>query len=739
MATRETPFAGKYGHPQGPGHEILREWLPLKKSGLTPASPSVVDWRKLVSADRHRALEDYQRTRFWGFTAHELEQIGALADIRPGKWDSDSTTGRVDLGTVPIHPIFERQHWEREDVIPLHFPKHPYGDGNKFWEIKGNDEIWEAIQPALKIVTLVLSNVATWQWFDALLNGMYQKIPDDELPAEIRGSDYWRFYPSNLFNYQERTATFNEFLNEIVGSITWGFGIGQVSLECFPQDGTYTNGITVGPRNSVLNLKGTTFILIAHDIVEPLLNPNLLPEDRALNTFHIVSVVLHELTHAMVTYLSAKMKGSDSRYDGEPYFMDEPIAETGFSMQSSVFGGIDIPLVSGLDLPGKSCGGIVHVWFGGVSGGPMLPPSETQKLWDIRACYPVPVDWFMGLHDQNFWGFYLRAFGPKATHMGPKINFKSDQLYATAPKGDEDTSYLDVPSLARESEMVSVYIENARRRRVKKIMERAQNISPKQPGHYHYSQRVALKDKAPYSGQTCPRYDEIKKYFEDNRTALGLGAMKFIIPSPLLRSYVVRHGGINLTNLEWTNFFVVANGHKEMFTHAGHGMIGLIKDGWRRPEIPIGPKRQPSLLRRVSTRLQSPASKSKRDQLQPPSDKLAKVFAIVCSAVLKKVDPLEATLDFCKNNFRETCNAAWGLNRSLLERKGYEIPDLPNGFPEGSSHLDRCIYWSDLFDNEAPEGMVRRMRFEEPALIEPELRGRKKLWKKCVFQSQAER
>ncbi|TGO87975.1 hypothetical protein BPOR_0192g00080 [Botrytis porri] len=443
----------------------------------------------------------------------------------------------------------------------------------------------------------------------------------------------------------------------------------------------------VGPRNSVLNLKGTTFILIAHDLVEPLLNPNLLPEDRALNTFHILSVVLHELT---------------------------------------VFGGIDIPLVSGLDLPGKSCGGIVHVWFGGVSGGPVLSPSQTQKLWDIRASYPVPVDWFMGLHDQNFWNFYLRAFGPKATHMGPKIvgqwNFKSDQLYATAPRGDEDTAPIDVPLLARESEMVSVYIENARRRRVQKIMERAQNINPKQPGHYRYSQRVALKDKAPYSGQTCPRYDEIKKYFEDNRTALGLGAMKFIIPSPLLRSYVIRHGGISLTNSEWTNFFVVANGHKEMFTHAGHGMIGLIKDGWRRPEIPIGPVRQPSLLRRVSTRLQHSASTPKRDQPQPPSEKLAQVFAIVCSAVLKNVDPLEATLDFCKNNFRTTCNVAWGLNRNLFKKKGYEIPDMPDGFPEDSKHLDRCIYWSELFDNEAPKGMIRRMRYEAPALIEPELR-----------------
>ncbi|TGO28733.1 hypothetical protein BPAE_0024g00660 [Botrytis paeoniae] len=746
MAMRETPFAGKYGHPRGPGHELLKEWLPLKKSGLTPASPSVVDWRKLVLADSHKALENYQRTRFWGFTARELEQIGALADTRPGKWDSDSTTGRADLDTVPIHPIFERKHWEREDVIPLHFPKHPYGDGNKLWEIKGNDEIWEALQPALKIVTLVLSNFATWQWyhsrfhllpcyfadrrrFDALLNGMYEKIPDDELPAEIRGSDYWRFYPSKSLNHQERTTMFSEFLNEIVGSISWGFGVGQVSLECFPQDGTYTNGITVGPRNSLLNLKGTTFILIAHDLVEPLLNPNLLPEDRALDTFQIVSVVLHELTHAMVTYLSAKMKDTDSRYDGEPYFMDEPIAETGFSMQTSIFGGIDIPLVSGLDLPGKSCGGMV----------------QNSEIVDIRASYPVPVDWFMWLHDQSFWSFYLRAFGPKATHMGPKIvgqwNFKSDQLYATAPKGDEDITSIDVPSLARESEMVSVYIENARRRRVGRIMERAQNINPKQPGHYHYSQRVALKDKAPYSGQACPRYDEIKKYFEDNRTALGLGAMKFIIPSPLLRSYVVRHGGINLTNSEWTNFFVVANGHKEMFTysHAAHGMIGLLKDGWRRPEIPIGPVRQPSLLRRVSTRLQTSTSTPKRDQPQPPSDKLAKVFAIVCSAVLKKVDPLEATLDFCKNNFRKTCNVAWELNRGLLQRKGYEISDMPDGFPEDSKHLDRCIYYSELFDNEAPKGMVRRMRFEAPALIEPELHGSKKLRKKCVFQSQAVR
>ncbi|EMR85463.1 hypothetical protein BcDW1_5901 [Botrytis cinerea BcDW1] len=669
-SARETPFAEKYGHPQGPGHDLLKEWLPLKKSGLTPASPSVVDWKKLISVNSHKALEDYQRTRFFGFTARELEQIGALADARPGKWDSNSTTEQADLDTVPLHPIFERRHWEREGVVPLHFPKHPYGDGNKFWEIKGNDDIWEALQPALKIATLVLSNIATWQWFDALLNGIYEKIPEDELPAEIKKLDRWRFYPSKSFNHQERTTAFNEVLDQI---------------------------------------------------------------------------------HSMVTYLSGKLRDTtDTRFDDEPYFMDEAIAETGFSMQASVFGGIDIPLVSGLDLPGKSCGGMFQfnfpsVWFGGVSGGAVLSPSKNQTLWDIRAAYPVPVEWFMGLHDENFWNFYLRAFGPKATHMGPKIvgqwNRRSDQIYVTAPKGIENTTPIDVSSPAPESEMISVHIENKRRRIVKRIMERAQNINPKQPGHYFYSPRVAMEDKARYSGQVCPRYDEIKQYFEDNKTALGLGAMKFTIPSPLLRSYVVRHGGIDLTNPEWTNFFVVANGHKEMFTysHAGHGMIGLLKDGWKRPEIPIGPTRQPSLVRRVSNKFQPSASTSKRRQPKQPGEILAKVFATLCSATLKNIDPLESTLDYCKISFWKGCNVAWELNRDYLERQGYGVPDMPNGFPEDLKDLDRCIYWSELFDNEAPKGMIRRMRFEAPPVLNPEVRGRKNILKKCVFQSQVAR
>lgn len=69
-----------------------------------------------------------------------MESIGALADYRPGTWDSVSTLQWADLDMVPLHPIFERQHWEKEGLLPSQFPKHPYGDRNKFWEVSWDSE-----------------------------------------------------------------------------------------------------------------------------------------------------------------------------------------------------------------------------------------------------------------------------------------------------------------------------------------------------------------------------------------------------------------------------------------------------------------------------------------------------------------------------------------------------------------------------------------------------------------------
>ncbi|KAF7879196.1 hypothetical protein EAF04_000394 [Stromatinia cepivora] len=746
-ARKETPFAEKYGHPRGPGHEILEDLLPMKKSGLTPASPSVVDWKKLASVEAHSKLEHYQRTRFWGFTARELEHIGALADSRRGKWDSDSASRWADLDDVPLHPIFERQHWEREDVIPIHFPKHPYGDGDKYWEVKGNDDIWEALQPALKIATLVLSNTATWQWFDALINGSYEYIPDSELPDEYQGDEdgYWRFFPSNAINHRERLIEQNKFLDEMVGVVTWGLGVGAVDLDCFPYKG-FTSGITIGPKRAVFNPGGNSFIIVAHDIVEPLLNPNLLPEDKALDSFQIAALILHELTHAMHTCKSTR----DERFYHEPYFMDEPLAETGFSMQTAVFGGINLALISGLDFQGKSCGGMIQnnfpsLWYHGVCSPPVLSPSNAQKLWDIRASYPVPVDWFMALQHQSFWNLYVRAYGHKATHMGPKIvgmwQQYDDMVYATAPRGYEDTTPIDVLSLRPGLEMGPVSIENTRRRRVKKIMDRSRDMKPLQLDHYLHVQRPDPLHRATYSGLSCPRYEEIKKYFEENQTALGLRTMNFLIPSPLFRSYVVRHGGINITHREWTNFFKVANDKNELFSYstAGHGLISLLKDGWTKPEIPIGPTRRKSLMRRVSNRLQpnhspSPSNSNSQSKAQPPphpSKKLSQIFAQICDNLLLDIDLSNSTPDYCKRTFFRECNLCWVMKRNLFKKQGLDILDMKEGFPGDMVLFERCIYWSGLFWDEAPEGMVRRRFVEAPGLVEGERKERKE---KCGVQ-----
>ncbi|KAA8568488.1 hypothetical protein EYC84_007519 [Monilinia fructicola] len=449
-----------------------------------------------------------------GFTARELESIGALADSRPGKWDYDSLDRMKDLHKVPIHPILDRKQWERDDNRPLHFPKHSYGDGNKFWEVKGNDDIWEALQPALRITSLVLSTTITWQWFDALLDGMYEIIPDDQIPDEYKDSlNYLRFFPSVKVSDRDKLDKHMKFLDDM---------------------------------------------------------------------------------HSMCAYLSS----SNENWVHEPYFMEEPLAETGFSMQTA---------------------------------------------------------WFMALQHPDFWSLYLRSYGPKATHMGPKIvglwEMAENNSFEASLRGFEDTTPIDLSSLDSRHDIRVAQMENNRRRRVKQIMDKSLGIQPLKREFYEYlsADRPGISNRAPFEGLVCPRYDEIKQYFEDNKVALALGTMDFLIPSPLLRSYVINHGGINLTASEWTTFFKVANDNNELFSYsnAGHGMIGLLKTGWTKEDIPI--PRRGSILRRVSLR-RKPSS-SKQHQPPHPGVKLAKIFAWLCQSILQDLDLQGETQDACKNFF----------------------------------------------------------------------------------------
>lgn len=132
--------------------------------------------------------------------------------------------------------------------------------------------------------------------FDALLDGMYEIIPDDQIPDEYKDSlNYLRFFPSVKVSDRDKLDKHMKFLDDMVGLITWGFGVGTINPEGLPVQG-FISGISIGGRGPRYNPSGSSLILIAPDIVEPLMNPASLPTDKALDSFLLASVILHEIT-----------------------------------------------------------------------------------------------------------------------------------------------------------------------------------------------------------------------------------------------------------------------------------------------------------------------------------------------------------------------------------------------------------------------------------------------------------
>ncbi|CAD6449184.1 75141c8f-a1f2-471b-a3ed-173e684d8da8-CDS [Sclerotinia trifoliorum] len=171
-----TRFAKKYGHPGGGIHSELENYLPEVKSGLTPVTPA----QFLENQDQRdvaKNLELYQRMRFCGFTAAELESVLALAD------SYETTSRRINygnnLGNVPIHPMWTRENWQYD--LPRHIARYPFGDGNEYWEAK-NDAAWRAMEPALKLASSVIANIHTWEWFNSLLKGPWERVSPKDLP-----------------------------------------------------------------------------------------------------------------------------------------------------------------------------------------------------------------------------------------------------------------------------------------------------------------------------------------------------------------------------------------------------------------------------------------------------------------------------------------------------------------------------------------------------------------------------
>ncbi|KAF5870384.1 uncharacterized protein Bfra_009770 [Botrytis fragariae] len=649
-----TPFARKYGHPKGGIHSVLKSYLPQLKSGLTPVTPAQF-LKPQDQLDLDASLELYQRIRFSGFTAAELKSVLALPDSQ------ETISRRIDygsdLGKVPIHPLLERSNWLYE--FPKNLARYPFGDGNEYWEAK-NDAVWNAMLPAIKIVSSVIANIHTWDWFNALLKGPLVEVPETELPPDF-GLHVMRF-----ISVEDRKDTeLASYAIELLGNMTKQVNYALVGAKSTPDGmaelGNFQAGLTRwSPRRGTSSSPPeprATLVTIAYELVEPLLNPLLLPEDRALDDFRLAEDILHETAHAMGHQMVRMNKELEEWGWGEPYFDNEPIPELGFSATNQVFGGISLSVINPVDTAGYSSGGIIfynwptyrHEFYTATM--PVLAP-EKQKNWENIMYYPIPVSYFMSLECEEFWDVYLRKFGSKATQAGPKIigvirrrgETATALRHTTGTPGPEKQA----PGVfSRRRTKVTHSFEAEKRRLTLIIREASKNVHPKvlsprlPTGEHGFQPIIGRADRADAVEMDCPSY-----------------------------------------------------------SLAGYGVVQVNYKGWMDPTPP------------QQTEMKVPPQ---------PDQQLTEIFDFICRRNLKDVDAHQESRDIDAYLLMYDSNIVWKIEKCKGTRTALlEHPNMPDGFTDdeaGEEIFMACVWHSPYF-TDAPyrQGIARRASLDAPGI-----------------------
>lgn len=338
-----TKYAEIYGHPpigqlQNPlfSHAALKGIVPLK-SGYTPLEKSK------FQTQEYDGLSAYQRGRFLGFTAAELDVMEALA-MTNVKGPS------TEFPEVELHPCLRRPLWGKP--LPKHFAIFPMRNGMAGnWEAS-NPVVWDAILPSLYLASRFLSSVETLSWWDAILFGEYKDIPDDavEFDKEPKGVNdkylqFFRLDPPTSDEPNRRQKLQDKF-SEISQKIEWHI------ISCYIDPDTGLAGEHSFGVTAKQNAEQDIRVHLGFELIEPLLNPDISHADRMVCRFKLTCTIIHELAHAVWMSLR-ESHNIHVECEIEPYFEDEVIGELGFSMENAVFGGLEAAVTSYEKNPAK--------------------------------------------------------------------------------------------------------------------------------------------------------------------------------------------------------------------------------------------------------------------------------------------------------------------------------------------------------------------------------------------------
>jgi hypothetical protein len=162
-----TTLARKYAHPvarrgspTNPSHRVLKN---TGKSGLTPLSPFLAysnSLYKTFAEERFkRRLYQYQRSRYYGFTAAELRDMQAMSALV-----GDGVRGAL---ANPVRPLFERGKWDTEASLHRHLSFLPILEGKGeggLWTVE-NELVWKVLEGPVRLASLLLREGSSWSWY----------------------------------------------------------------------------------------------------------------------------------------------------------------------------------------------------------------------------------------------------------------------------------------------------------------------------------------------------------------------------------------------------------------------------------------------------------------------------------------------------------------------------------------------------------------------------------------------
>lgn len=109
---------------RGANSKILKN---TGKSGLTPITPGIF-------SDGQRYLQNYQKRRYYGFSAAELNAMEAMAAL-----NTETMTSTLDN---PVHPMYELSQWETYQQMGKHLGPIPIrGDHEGYWVVSFNHKL----------------------------------------------------------------------------------------------------------------------------------------------------------------------------------------------------------------------------------------------------------------------------------------------------------------------------------------------------------------------------------------------------------------------------------------------------------------------------------------------------------------------------------------------------------------------------------------------------------------------